>query len=346
MRKLVFALPGDPETLTGGYIYDKRLIAGLRELGWDVELLRLPEVLGQPAAIPRAEQLLGGLPRGVPAIVDGLALGVLPGAAAAVAARGALVALVHHPLAEETGVAPAAAAALRESERAALAWAAVAIATSATTARSLTEAYGVPAARVSVARPGVDPAPLSDGTGSPVALLSVGTLTPRKGHAVLLGALERISATNWHLTLVGSDQRDTAEAKRIRRLAANSRHCARLCLAGEVDAGTLARLFHEADLFVLPSYHEGYGMAFAEALARGVPVVATCAGALPETVPPAAGRLVSPGDVGALAEELRRLIAEPQARAALRAGAVAARADLPSWRDTAASVSDLLESLA
>jgi glycosyltransferase involved in cell wall biosynthesis len=350
VRHLVFALPGDPETRTGGYIYDKRLVAGLRALGWQVELLILPEVLGRPQtvapAIAEAARRLTAAPPGVPVMVDGLALGALPEAAAAVAARGPLIALVHHPLAEETGLSAAAASALRASERAALRHAAAAVVTSPATARGLAADYGMPPERIVVAVPGVDPAPLAEGTGTPFALLSVGSLTPRKGHRMLLQALDAIECTTWHLTIVGSPRRDRQEAEALQTLAAESRHSRRIAFAGEAEASKLTHLFRAADLFVLPSFHEGYGMVLTESLAHGVPVVATTAGAIPETVPKGAGRLVPPGDARALAAVLAELMRAPAAYAELRAGARAARERLPRWRDTAATVAAALERLA
>ncbi len=346
MKQLIFALPGDPQTRTGGYHYARRLIAGLDALGWRVELLRLPDVLADPLRVAEANRLLADTAPGVPVLVDGLALGVLPEAAEAVARRGPLVGLVHHPLAEETGLAAATAAYLRGLERAALAHTALVLVSSPCTARSLAADYAVPATRIVVAEPGVDPAPLAEGTGRPFTLLSVGSLTPRKGHRVLLEALERVSLEDWRLTVAGSPERDPDEARALQRRAADLRHSRRICFAGEVDDGTLAQLYRAADLFVLPSFHEGYGMVFTEALARGLPVLATRAGAIPETVPAGAGWLVPPGDADALAEALGRLLCDPAAYAGLRAGAQAARARLARWTETARRAAAALETLA
>lgn len=345
MKRLIFALPGDPDTRTGGYLYDKRLLAELRRRGWTVELLRLPDVIADTAGVAEATRRLASIPPDLPVMIDGLALGVLPEAAAAVAARGPLIALVHHPLAEETGLTPERAARLRALERAALQPVHAVVATSPATARSLTADYDVAAHRIAVAVPGVDPAPLAEGTGNPFTLLSVGSLIPRKGHAVLLQALERISFVHFQLSIVGSPERDPREAKRLQELAAGLRHSSRISFAGEVDDGRLAQLYRAADLFALPSFHEGYGMVLTEALARGLPIVATTAGAIPETVPAAAGRLLPPGDAAALAAALETLMTDPQAYAGLQAGARAARRALPRWEETADRVARVLEAL-
>jgi len=342
-RRLIFALPGDPETRTGGYIYDKRLAEGLRALGWTVESLRLPQVLGRPDAVAHAHAQLVRVPDGVPVMIDGLALGVLPEAAAAVAARGPLIALVHHPLALETGLSRADFEALARSERAALAHANRVVVTSTATAKALVADYGVSRDRIAVALPGVDAADTAIGCRAPFTLLSVGSLTPRKGHAVLLAALSLLERSDWRLRIAGSPRHDPAQAARLQGLAAESSHSKRISFEGEVDSATLARLYRDADLFVLPSFHEGYGMVLAEALARGLPIVATNAGAIPQTVPADAGLLVPPGDPDALAAALERAMGDGQTYAGLRAGAMAARARLPRWDDAARIVADVLE---
>ena len=120
--ELAFAVPGDPDQRTGGYLYDRRLAAELPALGWEVRPLRLPErfPFPDPADLDETDRLLARLPDGLPVLVDGLAFGAMPEVAARHAARLRLVALVHHPLGYETGLAPDVAARLIERERAAL----------------------------------------------------------------------------------------------------------------------------------------------------------------------------------------------------------------------------------
>src|SRR5262249_62134780 len=96
----------------------------------------------------------------------------------------------------------------------------------------------------------------------------------------------------------------------------------------------VAPLSLSADLFVLPSRFEGYGMAYPEAIAHGVPVIGTTAGAIPQTVSAEAGVLVAPDDVEALVGTLQRLIANRHERERLAAGARAAQ--FPSWNQQAA----------
>ena len=179
-----------------------------------------------------------------------------------------------------------------------------------------------------------------------VRLLCVATVTPRKGHAVLLEALGELRDRRWHLTCAGSVTRDPATfaalEHQIERLALR----ARVSFLGDLDADALEREYERADLFVLASYLEGYGMALAEAVARGIPVVSTTAGAIPETVPSTAGVLVPPGDSRALAKALGTVLDHDDALARLAASARAAAAALPTWSAAAARFAAALEGVA
>ena len=193
VKRFAFAVPGDLATPTGGYAYDRRMIAELGDLGWQIDLLDL--VKAWPLTQRRARLRRLRVPAGRRIVVDGLALGVLPEAAMQLAGRNPLLALVHHPLALEWGLSTEQADALRLSERAALAAVRGVVVTSAATARLLASDYGVPAERIEVARPGNDPAPLAQGSqhGGTVELLSVGAVVPRKGFEVLIAALATLT---------------------------------------------------------------------------------------------------------------------------------------------------------
>ncbi len=342
----VFAIPGDLDAATGGYAYDRRMLTELGAVGCAVRHLRLGDGFPDPdpATLERAYALLAAQPAGVPLLVDGLALGVMPQIGRVLGPRRPLVALVHHPLALEGGVPTARAAALRASERAALAAATSVVVTSRTTGDTLVRDYGVPADRIVVAVPGTDPAACSRGSGGegPLRLLSVGTLVPRKGHDLLLAALSALAGLPWRLTIAGDAHRSPPTAEALRRAVRDAGLSGRVELAGAVDAARLESLYDEADLFVLASRHEGFGMAFAEAVARGLPVVGTTAGAVREAVPDGAGLLVPPEDLPALTAALRGLIADPAARGALAAGARRAGASQVRWAASAARLAGAL----
>jgi glycosyltransferase involved in cell wall biosynthesis len=337
-----FAIPGAIETRTGGYAYDRRLIAGLRAGGMAVRHLAWPSGFPapSPADLAEAARSLAAWPDRGTVIIDGLAYGAMPGLAAGEGQRLRLVALIHHPLALETG----AAAALFDSERAALRYAAAVIATSAATAETLRRDYAVPPERLVVAPPGTDPAPVARRGGRPPYLLSLGSVTPRKGHDVLVAALAAIRELPWRCTIAGSLDRAPDTARRLRAQIEATGLGDRITLAGEVtDADAL---YAAADLFVLASRHEGFGMAYAEALARGLPIVGTTAGAIPSVVPESAGALVPPDDAPALAQALARLLTDALAQEAAAAAALRAAAQLPRWDATVATVAALLRHLA
>ena len=333
MPALALVLPGDPATPTGGYEYDRRVAAGLRALGWAVTVHALDASFPAPtpAARAAARATFARIPDDATVLVDGLAFGAIPEIAIAEARRLRLAALVHHPLADETGLEPARAAALRRSEAQALAAARLVVTTSATTARGLA-GYGVPPERIAVIEPGTDPAPLAGGSGGPgVALLCVAAIVPRKGHAVLIDALSGLADRNWTLTCVGSLDRSPPTVAALKHRIGASALVQRVTIRDAVDRATLDAHYDRADVFVLPTLHEGYGMALAEALARGLPVVSTRAGAVPETVPPDAGLLVPPSDPAALRDALARVLDDRALRVRLAAGARRARARLPDW---------------
>ena len=349
MVALGFAVPGSLDQPTGGYAYDRRLIASLRALGCGVDVIDLGDGFPYPAPAARGAALerLRRAPAGRPLVIDGLALGVLPEAAQALAPSHPLVALVHHPLALETGITAETAAALAASERAALACARHVVTTSPSTRRVLIADYAVAPERVTVALPGIDavavsPRPPRGG----VTLLAVGSVVPRKGYDVLIDALATLADLDWRLVIAGDRSRDRATADAVAALIAARGLAARVSMRGAVGDEELARLHAEADVFVLASRHEGYGMAFAEAINHGLPVVGTRAGAIPETVPVGAGVLVDPDDVPALAAALRTVIADPGARETYAAAARAAAKQLPRWDATARIFLSVLESVA
>ena len=420
--RLWFLIPGDLDTPTGGYRYDRRIIAGLRTLGWSVEHHALDPSFPDPtpAALAKARAVLASIPDTSLVLVDGLAFGVLPDLVEAEGARLRFLALVHHPLALETGLAPERAAVLRTSETRALAQARLVLVTSRFTAGLLAD-YAVPAGRIRVIEPGTDPVPhwdrefegrrggtlvseaastsstppdvsgtrlahataravsltkpaeaiptslseamqvavseprstevwapalfgisstgatAPDSADSPLRLLCVASLTPRKGHDLLLNALAGLKDLSWHLECVGSPDHDPGWAEGLRALREALGLSQRVSFRGPLSGLALSTCYATADLFVLPSHFEGYGMVFAEALAHGLPILATRAGAIGDTVPEAAGLLVPPGDTEALNRVLRRLLEDGALRDRLAAGAREAGLRLPTWEQAAAA---------
>jgi glycosyltransferase involved in cell wall biosynthesis len=347
VSELVVGVPGDLATATGGFGYDRRIIAELAALGWKIQVLDLGNGFPRPTAQTRAAATtrLAALPRQCPIIVDGLAFGVLSETAEMLRESHRLVALVHHPLALETGLNADESAALRASEQAALTCARHVVTSSATTMRILAEEFDVPVERLSVVEPGTDKAAARPrAREGVVALLSVGAVVPRKGYDVLVAALAKIERLPWRLVIVGDCTRSASTAGLLLGEIARLGLTGRIILRGVVTADELASLYACSDLFVLPSRFEGYGMAFADAIAHGVPVVGTTAGAIAQTVPDDAGVLVPVDDADALADALQRLIEKPEERERFAAGARAAI--FPSWREQGARFARVLEGLA
>ena len=344
LRRLEFVVPGDLEGRTGGYGYDRRVIAGLRDLGWQVSIHGLDGSFPHPSAgaLEHARETFAHLPDQALVVVDGLALGAMPDVVLPHAERLRLLALIHHPLAAESGLGSGQVLELERSERLALQAMRHVLVTSRATARALL-AYGVGAGQVSVVEPGTDAAPLAPRhRGTHLNMLCVATLTPRKGHDLLFEALAPLPP-NWRLICAGSLTRSPATVAALRQQLQRLRLDRQVVLAGEVDGAGLAQLYAQTNLFVLPTRLEGYGMAVAEALARGLPVISTRVGAIPELVGDQAGLLVAVEDVDMLRAALARVLSEPDLLDGLARGAQAVRGSLPRWPDSCALLSNILQ---
>jgi len=344
---LVLIVPGSLNTRTGGYIYDRRVVEGLRDRGWQVDVRELDDDFPHPSAgsLQRAAEVLRSLPGNTMVLIDGLAFGAMPDVVIQEALRLQFVALVHHPLALETGLDRETAALLEASEKEALTAARLVIVTSRATSDGLSR-YEVPRDRIAVVEPGTDRVAAARGSGSrDVALLCVASVVPRKRHERLVLALDSIPERNWRLTCAGSLDRDPATSARLRTMIEALGLSDRITLVGEENEEGLAMLYDASDVFVLPSEHEGYGMALAEALARALPVIATPTGGAVELIgsgDEAAGILVEAGNRQQLARALSRVIGDPQERQRLAAAAKRRRDQLPTWRDTCERIVEAL----
>jgi glycosyltransferase involved in cell wall biosynthesis len=344
MGPLVLIVPGRLEARTGGSIYDLRMAESLRVRGWPVAVRELDDSFPcpTPAALEDAGRVLAAIPDRTTVLIDGLALGVMSTQVEREAARLRIVALVHLLLADEIGLDAETAARFQASERRALAATALAIATGRTTATSLAS-YGVGRDRIVVVEPGTDRAPLARGSRHSVLhLLTVATLSPGKGHEILFRALAAIPNREWRLTCVGSVRRHPRTVDRLRDVLRTEGLEDRVSLVGELDGAALAACYDSADVFVLATLHETFGMAAAEALARGLPVVSTTTGAIPELVGNDAGLLVPPGDVTLLADALSAVVDDGHLRERLAAGARLVRERLPTWAVAADKMADAL----
>lgn len=345
-KQAAFAVPGALTTKTGGYLYDLNLLNSLRKAGWDVAHVALPDGFPDPgvARMDEAMAMLRAVPGDHPVIVDGLAFGAIdPEAVKTVAAP--IIALTHHPLALEPGLSPDRAAHLAQRERANLALARHVVVPSPHVGRVLVRDFSVPAEKLTVAEPGV--ARKKSVTRPAVQptvplILSVGLIAPRKGHDVLLRALARVRDLSWQATIVGRTHAPDTLADLI-ALTEELDLTSRVSLAGEVSDDHLQALYQSAAVFALATRYEGYGMVFAEALCHGLPILSCRTGAVPDTVPESAGRLVDIDDDAAFARGLRALLCDQSLRARLSNAARQAAERLPTWDDTARVVAGVLQ---
>ena len=286
--------------------------------------------------------VVGGIPDGALVLVDGLVASPAPEVLAPEAGRVRLVVLVHMPLGHDTTE-----GGVREREGIVLSAAAGVVTTSAWARRALLELYSLPSDRVHVAEPGVDPADLAPGTATAGALISVAAVIPGKGHDLLLDALAPLTGCRWQCSCVGSLERDPVFVERLRRRVRDDRMDGRVRFSGPQADADLARSYAAADVLVLPSRAESYGMVVAEALARGLPVVAADVGGVPEALGHGAdgarpGLLVPPGDPVALRDAIRAWLEDTDLRVRLRRAARERRESLADWSTTTSAVADVL----
>jgi len=348
MTPAAFAIPGDIGLPTGGYTYDRRVLALLAQFGVAARHVELPGSFPDPSAADLAEtaRRLSAIAADAVLLIDGLAYGAMP-ARLIEGLRQPIIALVHHPLCLEAGLTQARQQQLRELETAALALARRVIVTSGATARTLQADFAVVEDKITVAEPGTDRAPRAQGSqGGTLRLLAVGAVVPRKAYDLLVHALASLHDHDWHLTIAGPTDRGPAALAALHAAVRDTQLEDRVTIAGPMSQEQLGALYAAADAFLMPSLYEGYGMVLGEAMARGLAIVCTTGGAAAETAPEGAAIKVPPGDVAALSEAVRRVLADGALRRRLSDASWLAGQKLPRWEDTAARIAGVIEELA
>jgi len=337
---IALIVPAPFGTVSGGYLYDRRMVEGLRARGHGVRVVELAGThpMADAAAQDAAGGALAGLRPGEVALVDGLGL---PAFAPHRDALAGAVGLIHHPVSLEPGLDRAA---LEPLERELFAACAKLIVTSPMTATTL-GTFGVDLVRVSVVEPGTDPAPRAQGSGGPgCRILAVGSIIPRKGHDVLLRALERLTDLDWTLRIAGAPH-DPVHLHSLQALVEELGLGARVAFLGALDPAGLEAEYAAADLFALATHYEGYGMVVAEAQARGLPMALCTGGAVADLVAPGSAILARPGDFNSLSRGMRRPILDLGLRAQMAEASWRAGQALPRWEDQAARLAAILEGI-
>jgi glycosyltransferase involved in cell wall biosynthesis len=337
----------DPARPSGGNTYDRHLCSELPSIGWSVHEHAVPGCWPRPdsSSFAALAGVVERIPDSAVVLLDGLIASTAPEVLVPQAPRLRMVVLVHMPLGHRPADQEIDDA--RTRERAVLSAATAVVTTSAWTRRRLLQLYPLPADRVHVAEPGVDAADLATGTAAGEALLCVAAVTFDKGHDVLLDALATISDLSWHCVCVGSLERDRPFVEGLRRHSTAGGLDDRVHFPGPRTGADLDRSYAAADLMVLASRAETYGMVVTEALARGVPVVAADVGGLPEAMGYGAGGirpglLVTPDDPAALGAALRAWLRDAELRRRLRLAACQRRESLSAWSATASAISGVL----
>ena len=355
-RTIHFIVPGPLKQRTGGYIYDAKVISGLRHRGWRVITHCLDGTFPDVDKVARRSLLtiLTSLPDKACVVVDELAMAALPDVVVEQRDRLCILALVHLLLTDDTELTAFQRERLVKLEQRALLASSGVVATSEYTA-SRVLALGVNHAFVRVVLPGTDPAPQAQavfGNGVP-QILCLASVTPRKGQDVLVHALTQLTNLQWFCICAGSLSRSPSFVTDVRELVFQANLADRIVFPGECDSIKVNDLYASSTVFVLPSYSEGYGMVLTEAMARGLPIISTTGGAISYTVPPEAALLVSVGDQDALAKALKRILADqvdyPNSACTLRRKlSIAGRtyaASLPDWNQTINKFADTIVEL-
>jgi glycosyltransferase involved in cell wall biosynthesis len=336
----------DPLRPSGGNVYDRQVCRELAAIGWSVHEHQVPGAWPRPdeAALAGLADVLGCVGDGGLVLVDGLVGSAAPQVLVPVAERLRVVVLVHMPL----GVGPLdVGGAERAGEGEVLAAAAAIVTTSRWTRQRLLDDYRLCADRVHVVEPGVEPADVALGTSTGGRLLCVGAVTRAKGHDVLLAALARVRDLSWSCVCAGALDLEPGFVDELRRRADDLGIANRVSFAGPLTGTALQDAYAAADVLLLPSRAETYAMVVTEALARGLPVVGTQVGGVPEALgrsPSGAvpGLLVAPRDALALGDTLRCWLLEPGLRQQLRAAARGRRSTLSGWPSAGLRIAQVL----
>lgn len=347
--RILFIIPGDINLPTGGYRYDREIINAWKNSNIDVGLISIDGNYPFPGEVEKTRALdkIESFSKADIAVVDGLLGGATPEFMQKLSKIMPVAALIHHPLCLENGLDQKTAKALEDKERRGLAFTSCVITTSPTTSRTVAQLFDQDPSQIHTILPGVARGMRSSGTeSSSINLLCVGSVIERKGHKDLLHSLSKLKHLDWNLDCIGSTQFDRPLYNELSAFVEREALTKKVQFHGDVDEEVLEIAYSKADVFVLPSLFEGYGMSYAEAIVRGIPVIGTTAGAIPQTVPESCGILVEPSNISQLTNALESLITNNALRTKLREATIKAEPGFPTWQDSAAQFYEILKDTA
>ena len=345
MREFILAYPGQLHTKTGGYYYLSRILQELPKIGWSGQPLSLGDGFPNPSqeVLSNAEKLIDSCQSKIPILADCLAWGVMDQCALQLAESHRIIPLVHHPLCLETGLPEAESKILFKKEQTVLTNSQKIITTSTDTSNCIQELFQIPKSKIIVALPGTDTAkPAISRDDGKVGLISVGSVVPRKGYDRLIKCLKSLENLSWHLEIVGDLTLAADYANSVTKKVAELELSHRINFHGSLEKSELEKIYSKSDIFVLATLYEGYGMAFTEAMIRGIPIVTTGEGAVNSTVSEVAGIVIENSDLTKFSSTLSTLITNPSLRKKYREGALKAGKNLPTWENTAEKIGDVL----
>ncbi len=344
--QILFVIPGDINLPTGGYRYDRKIIDAWRKSGIKVELMSIEGNFPFPSHQEKENAIakINNFPKADIAVVDGLLGGAAPEFLKHLSQKLPVTALIHHPLCLENGLDKETAGHLKQTEKQGLKHTNAIITTSPQTSRTVANLFNYNPSKITSVLPGVERGIISNGSDSEtINLLCVGSIIERKGHKDLLEALSSLKHLNWKLDCIGSTQFDKSLYANLQSRVTQEELSQKITFHGDVSEQALEAAYSSADIFVLPSLFEGYGMAYAEALVRGIPVIGTIAGAIPETVPENCGILVEPSNIPALSSVIETMITDKKLRNNYRNNAIAAEPNFPTWESSADKFAGILK---
>ena len=308
-----FLIPGDIETLTGGYVYNKIIIEGLRKLDYKVSIYQLPVDFPFPSdkTLEECNQILTKIPFREPILIDSLAFGPLNKIIAENFGRNPIIPIIHLPLSYNPKYSEETKKHLKEQERNAFEYSPSIIAVSEFTKQLIVE-YGINPEKIRVITPGVFKVPRKiNYPHLPKKLLCVGSYLPAKGQLLLVQVLAEIKDKDWTLTMHGIQYFDPEYVQLIENFIVNSNLGERIFMKKQVSGNELIEVYLQADLFILPSLFENFSMALSGALTHGLPVITTNAGGISFSVPENMGLFVTPGNKSELIIAINELLTNP-----------------------------------